>query len=231
MKLSGTVPDKNKTNNVHLFFSWVFINQNIMFSKTPIGLFCAQVTNTLFEHPVAGIFKVPAYQSPNDPYLQYIQKPMDLGTIKKKIKDNSYNNISEWKQDVDLVFDNAISYNTEQSVIGGVAIYLRKKFNKMLDKYSLTNRQNYEERLRQLYRELQSEMEKVYSLQLDKTLTPLYTTKELEEKLSYLSDSTQIEDIFKRHGLENLIKKGKTTINLDTLSRDCLDDLWRLVTN
>ena len=54
-----------------------------------------------------------------------------IETIKKKIKDNSYNNISEWKQDVDLVFDNAISYNTEQSVIGGVAIYLRKKFNKM----------------------------------------------------------------------------------------------------
>ena len=202
-----------------------------MFSKSATGLFCAQITNYLFDHPVSGIFRAPAYQSQNDPYLQFIQKPMDLGTIKKKIKDNSYNNIAEWKQDVDLVFDNAVLYNTEQSVYGGIAIYLKKKFHKMLDKYTLTNKQNFEERIRKLYRDLQIEMEKVYPVQLDKNLTPLYTTKELEEKLSALSDTTEVEEIFKRNGFESLIKKGKTTINLDTLSRECLDDLWRLVSN
>ena len=200
-----------------------------MFSKTPVGQYCSQITNILFDDPLAGIFRVPAFQSPTDPYLQYIQKPMDFGTIKKKIKDNAYLNINEWKNDIDLVFDNAVSYNGDYSVIGGIALYLRKKFKKLMNKYTLSNKQNFEERLRKLYRDLQEEMAKVYNLQLDTTLTPIYSTQMLETKLTALSDSTEIETIFQKHGLDNLIKKGKTTINLGTLSRECLDDLWRLV--
>ena len=202
---------------------------NKMFSKSLTGQFCSQITNTLFDDPVAGIFRVPAYQSDQDPYLQYIQKPMDFGTIKKKLKDNSYFNINDWKQDVELVFSNAVEYNTAQSLIGGIALHLKRKYEKLLERFNLSNKQNYEERLRKLYRELQVEMTKSYSIQLDQTLTPEYTTKQLAEKLSSVSDSAQIEEILKTHGYESMIKgKGKSNINLDNIKRACLDDLWRL---
>ena len=207
-----------------------YINNSGMFAKSSIGQLCLKITSEIFDDPVSEIFRIPAFQSQNDPYLDVIKNPMDLGTIKKKIKDSSYRSFGDWKEDVELVFNNAIEYNGEMSIIGGMAVYLRKEFNKMLDRYHILNKQNYEERLRSLYRQLQEELDHLYTLQLDKTLTPKYTTKDLVNMLSSLNDTSEVEEILKKHGYESLIKKGKSNLNLDDLKRECLDDMYRYIT-
>ena len=44
-------------------------------------------------------------------YPTIISKPMDLGTIKKKLKDRQYSSPSELNADVTLVWTNCMTYN------------------------------------------------------------------------------------------------------------------------
>ena len=48
-------------------------------------------------------------------YNEIIRNPMDFGTIKKKLKDNQYDNMKKFLEDVELVFNNCILYNGEAS--------------------------------------------------------------------------------------------------------------------
>lgn len=44
-------------------------------------------------------------------YLEIIKHPMDLGTIKKQLKNNEIKTKEEFVEKVRLVFDNAVLYN------------------------------------------------------------------------------------------------------------------------
>ena len=49
-------------------------------------------------------------------YPQIIKTPMDLGTVKKNLKNNKYKYVEEAIQDIQLVWDNCKKYNAEGSV-------------------------------------------------------------------------------------------------------------------
>lgn len=51
-------------------------------------------------------------------YLTIVKKPMDFGTIKTKIKEQKYANISEFMEDMELVFYNCKLYNGEHNAVG-----------------------------------------------------------------------------------------------------------------
>lgn len=62
------------------------------------------------------------FRSPVDPitlgipdYLDIIKKPMDLGTIEKKLRKGEYSDPWEYVDDVWLMFDNAWLYNRKTS--------------------------------------------------------------------------------------------------------------------
>ena len=198
----------------------------IPFVKTLIGSYCMSITQNIFDNPLSEVFRSPPDFNLVEDYLKIISKPIDLGTIKKKLKENQYNSFLEWKNDLLLVFTNAKIYNGEDSIIGGCASYLEKKSLKQIKKIKLLNRQNFENLLRNLYRNLHNEIEKLLGTSLNHKNFPIYELKDLEQKLTSLNDFTDILEILKKNGFENLIKKGKTTINLDILSRECLDELY-----
>ena len=50
-------------------------------------------------------------------YLKYVQKPMDLNTISKNIRDENYRTVENVLDDIQLIFDNCKVYNTPGSVI------------------------------------------------------------------------------------------------------------------
>lgn len=70
-------------------------------------------------------------------YTQIIKKPMDLGTIKQKIANSAYNNCKEFASDVELVFNNCITYNGESSDFGVLAKNLKEEFKKQCQALSL----------------------------------------------------------------------------------------------
>jgi len=76
-----------------------------------------------------------AFNIPVDPellgipkYFDYIKHPMDLGSIKKKLEKGEYHAIKDFHSDVNLTFDNAMTYNELGSVVYDMAKELKTKF-------------------------------------------------------------------------------------------------------
>mmetsp|Transcript_3849 Transcript_3849/g.5565 ORF Transcript_3849/g.5565 Transcript_3849/m.5565 type:complete len:216 (-) Transcript_3849:256-903(-) len=70
-------------------------------------------------------------------YPQIIKKPMDLGTVKKKMSSKQYKTLHDCAQDVRLVWNNCMTYNADGSEFFVLAQELSKKWE---DKYTkLTN--------------------------------------------------------------------------------------------
>jgi hypothetical protein len=61
-------------------------------------------------------------------YFEVIKKPMDLGTIQKKLDAGVYHDIEDFQGDVNLTFDNAMAYNESGTVVYDMAKELKIKF-------------------------------------------------------------------------------------------------------
>jgi len=91
---------------------------------------CLEVLKGLQTHQHGWVFNVPV-----DPvelglpdYFDIIKKPMDLGTIHKRLDTGGYHEIDVFQADTNLVFDNAMTYNEEGSVVYDMAKELKDKF-------------------------------------------------------------------------------------------------------
>lgn len=91
---------------------------------------CMEVLKGLQTHNHGWVFNCPV-----DPvelglpdYFDIIKKPMDLGTIQKKLENGAYHSIESFRADVDLTFDNAMTYNEDGSVVYDMAKELKIKF-------------------------------------------------------------------------------------------------------
>ncbi|KAL9183138.1 hypothetical protein ACHAXT_004925 [Thalassiosira profunda] len=80
------------------------------------------------------------FNTPVDPvelglpdYFEVIEKPMDLGTVKKQLENNVYKSLKEVERDVNLTFDNAMLYNPDGSVVWNMAKELKDKLAKDLE--------------------------------------------------------------------------------------------------
>jgi hypothetical protein len=127
--------------------------------------------------------------------------------------------------DVCLIFDNAVQYNGADSVTAGMAVYLRRKAEKMIRRLTYFNHQNFEERIRAIYCEISSLTAQVSNQKV--AATPRYDVRELEAILNALPDTADAEKIIKQNGDQRVLKKAKEgVVNLDYLSRKTLDALW-----
>ncbi|RIA80207.1 Bromodomain-containing protein, partial [Glomus cerebriforme] len=85
--------------------------------------------NEIFAKPVS-IEEVPDY-------LIHIKHPMDFGTMRKKIDAHEYslgNGMQEFKDDLELVFRNAMTYNTSDTIYYRVAKKLQTQSQPILVK-------------------------------------------------------------------------------------------------
>jgi len=57
-------------------------------------------------------------------YFRIIKRPMDLGTIKKKLDTQQYSCAKECIDDFNLMFNNCYTYNGENEVSGGIVNYI-----------------------------------------------------------------------------------------------------------
>lgn len=106
------------------------LNDLSQLSPAKIKQKCMEVLKGLQSHQHGWVFN-----SPVDPvelglpdYFEVIKKPMDLGTIYKKLDSCAYHEIADFQRDVNLTFDNAMRYNEEGTVVYGMAKELKDKF-------------------------------------------------------------------------------------------------------
>ncbi|KAL7716150.1 Bromodomain-containing protein [Entamoeba marina] len=92
--------------------------------------------NTTFKQKQSEAFRYPvdpiANNAPN--YREIIKHPMDISTIKQKLKDKSYENVNEIIEDFRLIWNNAFTYNSQGSVVYKLAKDVSESFEKRLEK-------------------------------------------------------------------------------------------------
>ena len=77
--------------------------------------------STISQHRYGNIFHNPIKKTEAADYYDLVKRPMDLKTIKSRVKDGSISNSLEFKRDVFLMFANAMMYNREGSEIYAMA--------------------------------------------------------------------------------------------------------------
>ena len=83
------------------------------------------------ERDIIGPFMVKPCKETYPDYYTVIKNPMDMETIKKRIKSNSYETLKKLKSDVTLMFDNCKTYNDPNSILHQDACELQIFFNKV----------------------------------------------------------------------------------------------------
>jgi bromodomain-containing protein 8 len=78
-----------------------------------IGMLHSQIS----QHRNGNIFHNPIRNSEAPDYREIVKRPMDLKTIKTRIKDGIISNSLEFQRDVYLMFTNALMYNRPGSDI------------------------------------------------------------------------------------------------------------------
>ena len=106
------------------------LNNGLQLSPPRLKAKCTEVLKVLQSHQHAWVFNTPV-----DPvelnlpdYFEVIKKPMDLGTIRKKLENGVYTRIHEFEEHVHLTFDNAMLYNPEGTVVYNMAKDMKEKF-------------------------------------------------------------------------------------------------------
>jgi hypothetical protein len=61
---------------------------------------------------------------------------MDLGTIRQKLLANEYQSMGSWREEVDLVWANALTLNSKTSAIGAITIELQSLFRKLTQHFT-----------------------------------------------------------------------------------------------
>jgi E1A/CREB-binding protein len=127
------------------------LNRAVQLPPVKMKAKCLDVLKGLQVHTHGWVFNTPV-----DPvelglpdYFQVIKKPMDLGTVNRRLDNGQYHSIDEFAADVQLTFDNAMQYNEEGSVVHDMAAELKTKFladykklMAQLDAEDRTRRQN-----------------------------------------------------------------------------------------
>jgi len=99
---------------------------------------CKDWLKTLKKHKDAYMFLEPVnWKALNIPdYPTIIKRPMDLGTVSKRLESGQYSSVNSMYSDVDLVWSNAMAYNQDESDIYIIARDLKalndKKMQPML---------------------------------------------------------------------------------------------------
>ncbi|KAF2076173.1 hypothetical protein CYY_002526 [Polysphondylium violaceum] len=93
----------------------------------------SKVWKSLNSHRFAYIFRYPITHEDAPDYDQVIKKRMDLTTLKKNLDDGLYHNVTEFKNEIILIFNNAMQYNAEHSEIFNMANSMKKYAEKELE--------------------------------------------------------------------------------------------------
>lgn len=93
---------------------------------------CLIILDNLCKHPISEIFQHsvdPELDNAPD-YNQVIKKPIDITTVKSKVESGTYKEFSEFKSDVEQIWENALIYNGNKSLTGFMALEMSKIFQR-----------------------------------------------------------------------------------------------------
>jgi hypothetical protein len=76
-------------------------------------------------------------------YLTIVHNPMDLGTARRKLEEDQYGSVEQWKADVNLVWANTFQYNGQKSLLSAIAKHLQTVFGELTSTLSSDPNQDW----------------------------------------------------------------------------------------
>ena len=97
---------------------------------------CLKIIDDIIKRPISTMFHEPVDPVLDDvpDYFDYIKTPSDLSTVRRRLVENKYSSLQEYKNEMNLIWENAITYNGKQSFAGFIAVDLSKYFNRKFAK-------------------------------------------------------------------------------------------------
>ena len=93
---------------------------------------CLEIMDNVMRRPCAALFLEPVDPdrdgAPN--YYSVVKKPVDLGTIRKKLQNDEYQSVAAWNREMSLVWGNAEKFNGKESYLSMIALEIKKNFEK-----------------------------------------------------------------------------------------------------
>jgi hypothetical protein len=107
----------------------------------------------MFRHPIDPVLD----QCPD--YFSVVKHPMDLSTIQRKLDGDEYQTMQEWRQDVELVWANALAYNGPDSDLGILAREMQSVFQHHIQLFAGSPVEEWYTNLSLLCQEFSSEVQ------------------------------------------------------------------------
>ena len=99
---------------------------------------CLKVMDTIQSRQISRMFLNPvnpvADSCPD--YFIKIKHPMDLTTCRQKLENGQYENVEQWKNDMELIWNNALTYNGPSALISLLAKELQIFFKELTSNIS-----------------------------------------------------------------------------------------------
>lgn len=94
---------------------------------------CEQILNLLVAHKFADPFKEPvdSVKLGIPDYPVKVKEPMDLGTVRKKLKAREYKNPAAFEADIRKIWHNSFLYNPKHTQIYQITVELSEYFEKL----------------------------------------------------------------------------------------------------
>uniref|UniRef100_A0A7S0G401 Bromo domain-containing protein n=1 Tax=Rhodosorus marinus TaxID=101924 RepID=A0A7S0G401_9RHOD len=94
-----------------------------------------RIANKLVQADTQGFFLEPVPTHIVTDYLRVIERPMDLGSVRRKLSENQYASAKQMKADIDLIWANCCLYNAPETKYYQKALKLRGIADELYDKY------------------------------------------------------------------------------------------------
>ena len=121
---------------------------------------CLKIINDMLKWQLTSIFRNPVDperdSAPN--YYIKVKNPIDLSSIKKKLLDNTYKNVLNFINDIDLIYQNALLFHGENSMITFIAKDISNWIKEKYDKKASSQEQEWEKDLNQAITDLQNHL-------------------------------------------------------------------------
>nr|XP_034978387.1 bromodomain and PHD finger-containing protein 3 isoform X3 [Zootoca vivipara] len=92
---------------------------------TPFNVLLRTTLDLLQEKDPAQIFAEPVKLSEVPDYLEFISKPMDFSTMRRKLESHQYRTLDEFEEDFNLILTNCMRYNSKDTIFHRAAVRMR----------------------------------------------------------------------------------------------------------
>lgn len=183
--------------------------------------FCRLATEDLLNHECAWAFRKPVNMKQVPIYRKVIKKPMDLSTIRRKVRDpTSYPTFKSWVSDVRLIFQNCEIFNEDDSEIGRAGHTLHAYFEAKWSKWKEGN--DMEPESNNVYCPTTSLMANVHNEStIQRVESPVPDTLHVS-KSDKLCQKESTDDLLRNHRVTNYVLNAKAFDTTNLIETECV---------